>query len=368
MQTKWGNLSDLDLENVETLEKILQWDKHSQLEGMIMEHIFDQITEKANPHGMKGLEVYTGIATNYRGASYAFAWLTSGKLDAAIRKYLVLLSKIHKVYLVIYDDSQREFMVSASEYDPGKKKYEKISLQTLMEKLSGKKPEFSALEAKEDKVIDISRQQQAFWGFLNVLSGTQLYRNVVLPRLFMNFGIDPYFYVTDIDRVISLGTEDTLILEIKHKYPAFHRKEKKPYLSLNRNVCENIKRLLEAGFKYYYLVMIKPFSKKEIPSMYLLGDLEARDNSIFAGCSIDLDRIEAILSAESVTAPQNTSHRGRSPMKVQPVFYDMFQYLCPLNSPVSEIGEIVARAVKGEPFPVLTDKDVRSRKMDPRFY
>lgn len=368
MQTKWGTLSDLDLADVRVLEKILQWDKHSQLEGMIMEHIFDQITEKAGSHGLKGLDVYTGIATNYRGLSYAFVWLTTGRLDAPIRKYLSLLSKIHKVYLVVYDDFQKEFMVSASEYDPERKdKYEKIPLQELMEILSGKKPDFLTLKPKKKEVVDASRQHQVFWGFLNVVSGDQLYRNIVLPRLFMNFGINPYFYVTDVDRVVSLG-EDILVLEIKHKYPGYHNDEKKSYMGLNKNVCENIKRLLEAGFKYYYLVMIKPFSKKEIPSMYLLGDLEARDKTFFAGCSIDMDRIGTILSAKPVPAPPDTSHSGWTPMDVQPVFYDMFRFLCPLNYPVSRIGEIIAKAVKGESFPVLTDEDVRSRKMKPRFY
>lgn len=376
MDTKWGPLASLDTGDVEVLKMILQWDKHAQLEGMIMEHIFDQIADKTEPYGMEKLEVYTAIAQNYHGASYAIVWLTTNCLTPAARKYLAALSKMYGVYIAHYDDNSKTFVASKTEYDPEKKgKYENVPLQQLMQTLSNKTPppDFPNIEPKDKEVVDPTRQQQAFWGFLNAVSGEHLYREMVLPRLFMNFGISPYFYAHDIDRVFLLnsvcGCEDLVILEVKHKFPGHHHKDRKFYFGLNENVCKNVETFLIAGFRYYYLVMVKPFYKKEIPSMYLLGDLEARDKTFFAGCEINLSRIREIMAAKPVEAGKHTSHGGKSKMKVFPVFIDMFKYLCTLNEPLERIAEVVAKAVADDDsFPQLTKNDVYSRRVAPKFY
>lgn len=54
MKTPWGNLGELDLDNDSTAELILSADKHTLLEGLIVESLFDQIAANV-PESMPGL-------------------------------------------------------------------------------------------------------------------------------------------------------------------------------------------------------------------------------------------------------------------------------------------------------------------------
>src|SRR5690606_13635693 len=118
------------------------------------------------------------------------------------------------------------------------------------------------------------RQRAAFWGFLNeVYPGMKLWERVVLPRLFMNCGIQAFGFhgVWNLDRICLFhpSPHDTgalWMLEVKHKYPM---KGAQIQFGINDGEVQMMRLAAECGITTMHGIIVKPLWDKEFGAMYL---------------------------------------------------------------------------------------------------
>lgn len=338
MKTPWGDLGSLDLSNHETCRAILALDKHQLAEGLVVESVFDQIFDQVPSHlpGALLLEVDTAIVDPGRGAQWlAFVW--SRGLQPGLKRYLMALEKIFRVWLVETDDPLTTFWTR--EWKAGKFASPFRPLSDVMGELSGRQPK---LVQVADAVRDTNRQLQSFWGFLSSQYGPALGHRVILPRLFMNFGIQPWFRaVWNLDRVLVHGN-DIWLLEIKHKYPMAG-----PPLAfgLNSGELNVIRRLGEAGIRCLHTIVVKPIWSKEAGSMYLLNDMGLRERAALIGVDLDEHLTASMLAGKQGTSAGHTTFSGSGNLNYRVLGASAFSQLGLLSDAPRALAENVARLI-----------------------
>lgn len=188
MQTPLGPLKDLDLGDHDVCAAILAEDKHQLIEGLVFESYFDQyllsLTE-ASDQKVQLVDVDTAVVSlpGRNAGVAAFVWARSR--GDGLGRYLGALSSRMPVWLVEFVDG--EFV--AVPFSDGKRHGEARPLQAVTEAV-GKRlgPSFEPIQSS---VRDRKRINQSFWGYLSERHGDDLGFNVVLPRVFLNWGIQP---------------------------------------------------------------------------------------------------------------------------------------------------------------------------------
>lgn len=252
MDTPWGHLKDLDLADSELCATILAEDKHQLAEGLVVENLFDQIID-AVPGTLPGaltLDVETAVvdARGTSGGWRAFVWARSRQ--PGLGRYLNALSRRFRTWLIDYDRDEGTFVTR--EWKGGTAIGGHRPLAAVMSELAGRPP----LPVKiAGSVRDAHRQRLSFWGFLADTYGDQLGPRIVLPRLLLNHGIQPWFRaVWNLDRIL-VRDDDVWMLEIKHKFP-FGRKELR--FGINTGELGVIRLLGEAGIRCLHAILVKP--------------------------------------------------------------------------------------------------------------
>lgn len=141
--------------------------------------------------------------------------LDQGTPTDLLHPYLTQLAKPFFAKLVRYDSERRQFLTHKDNYREGVVADE--PLERLTEVLGAHQITSVAINVK-----DPTRQQQSFSGQLVGAYGKRLGREVVLPRIFKNFAVQPYFNrgVWDLDRIYCDSARRTYgVIEMKHKYP-----------------------------------------------------------------------------------------------------------------------------------------------------
>ena len=161
--------------------------------------------------------------------------------------------------------------------------------------------------------------------------GDRLGADVVLSRVFINWGVQPWFGagVWNLDRIFLHGNQ-LWHLEIKHKYPM--EREARLHFGINDGELRQIASLLECGLRSLHVVTVKPFWERQSGSMYLLNDLEARSRAAILSMETDrgqdiprvsrprrnFGRAHFILGSLQRSVPLLRSHRipvGRRPRR-----------------------------------------------------
>src|SRR5690606_11627144 len=145
------------------------------------------------------------------GRWLALVWMR--RPTDGLGRYLLALERVACVHLVEFREG--EFL--ATERSGGQRAGAPVPLQDLLGRLSGRKPSFPRVDLN---VRDAHRQRAAFWGYLSdTYRDERLWNEVVLFRLFINFGVQPFFRgVWNLDRICLCG-DRLWMLEAKHKYP-----------------------------------------------------------------------------------------------------------------------------------------------------
>lgn len=266
MKTPWGNLHEINLEDPDLAYSVLSTDKHQLVEGLAVECLFDQIAE--NFCTVSGCEVFpldiesVVVDTNRQNDRFlCFVWVR--KMSPGLGRYLLALEKCLSPYLVTYSDGQ--FM--AVRVRNGKREGQQQPLPELMAALSGKN--FTPFRV-DPSVKNRSRQQQAFWGFISNHYQGKLGKKVILPRILINCGIQPYFRsVWNLDRIFVIDN-DVWIFEIKHKFPMDRQNLS---FGINDGELGVLNRLASAGIRCLHTILVKPYWSKNLGSMYLMNDL-----------------------------------------------------------------------------------------------
>lgn len=356
-ETPLGLLSDLDLDSSETCLEVLALDKHQIAEGMVVESLFDQIMERM-PSVMDGdvnvLDVETFIASAGGGGLYAFVWWRTA--GPGLGRYLLALEKRFSVLGVRLSPDGGDFEVCPIR---GGKRCEGWSpIHDFLAKagLARQAP----YKVSHD-VRDRKRQFGAFWGYLQHAYGGLLKERVALPRILVNWGIQPWFrYVWNLDRVLVHG-ERIWVLEAKHKYP--FRRGGQLCFGLNNGEARLLERLGQCGIGGVHVVVVKPYWDMDTGSMYLLTNYEAKQRAMLVGLVVDQRCAARILSGNTGTSGTYTSVTGSLKLAFKTIPIEWFCPLASLSDPDRAADRLVA-LMEGRIVDGCTDGLLEGLRMD----
>lgn len=306
MQTPFGLLKDLDLRDHGTCARILSEDKHQLIEGLVFESCFDQyllsLTEETG-QTFQMVDVDTAVVSlpGQNAGVAAFVWARSR--GNGLGRYLQALNSRMPVWFVEFLEG--EFV--AIKCIDGELRGEKLPLQEVTS-VTGRRTG-SSFSKIQNEVRDRNRINQSFWGYLSERHGSELGVNVVLSRIFLNWGIQPWFrHVWNVDRVF-LSENQLWHFEIKHKFPM--DRGGRLSFGINDGELRLIQHLVECGLRSMHTLIVKPHWSKEVGSMYLLNDLKARNRAAVIGREMTKVDIEAALSGNAGRSGADTTYTGR---------------------------------------------------------
>jgi len=353
MQTPWGELGDLNLSDHELCRTILASEKHQLVEGLVVEGLFDQIFDDVPAHleGAVLLDVDTAIVkAGWRDDSWhAFVWVRSRQ--SGLGRYLAALSNRFHVWLVETDTPLTTFF--ARPWQDGRFTGVRRPLDSLMAELSGRQPEYVSVT---HDVRDAKRQQQSFWGFLSERHKAALGSRVILPRLFMNYGVQPWFRaVWNLDRILVQG-DRIWLLEIKHKFPIPTRALG---FGINKGELGVIARLAGAGIRCLHTIVVKPLWSPDEGSMYLFNSMQMRARAALIGVDLDQVAISAMLAGGHGSSPGHTTFTGKGKLNYYRLEATSFSRLGVLSDPPSFLAAGIAALVHGTELDPVEDRWLR---------
>lgn len=318
LPTPFGELSSLDLNDQQTQQNILFYDKHQLLEGLVAENHVDQILEKTvqDEKRLIRLNVTSVVAGSSKSQKRYVIVLDHGCEPDLLRAYLLRLARGFNVKLVRYEVTARDFLTHSGRY------VENVVLDTsygLLVRALNSSPTFAPIASA---IRDPTRQKQGFWGQLVGAYGSKLGSDAVLPRIFKNFAIQPYFDrgIWDIDRVFwDAQSRLFSVLEVKHKYPSGSARYPLSF-GINVGSIGMLLDLATIGFRCFHTIMVKPYWDKGISVTFLFNHLEARKHVLFCGKNFDRDQLQQLFAKAPSLAPAETSLTGRKPLPF--VFFD----------------------------------------------
>lgn len=313
MRTPWGDLDDLDLSDSKLAEAILCGDKHQLVEGMVVECLFDQFLESLSAHtpGVVALNVETAIAQPRRYGDKKIAIVWAREKVAGLGRYLQALETKFQVFVVEYRPDKGFY---GHRRENGARSGEIMSIDDLLAPVAAQDyKEFRvSSEVKNDR-----RLREAIWGFLFPHHGEELAAKVLLPRLLMNCGIQPMFkYAWNVDRIF-LVDDQLWLFEVKHKFPFVDRDTNALIFGLNNGEVTNFSLLADCGIGTLFSIMVKPKWSKTIGSLYMMTDLQARENTAVIGKVLDSARLKRLMGTSSGTSGADTTITGDENARLQ---------------------------------------------------
>lgn len=353
MDTPWGPLAQLDPYDDDLAMRIIAEDKDTLVEGLVVEDLFDQLLGLVGC-GVSILDLETAIAAE-GSQRYAFVW-SRVQRQWGLGRYLNALEQVTaRTFVVRFLEG--EFW-AAPRVGGRVLAEERRPLTATVEALTGRRAKHSRVD---EGVRDAARQRRAFWG-----NGLQAARDahtrwerIILPRLFLNHGLGPYFpQLWNLDR-ICVTAHGVWLLEAKHKYP--FRNRAGLMFGVNHGEMENI-RLLSGGpvpIRCLHVLMVKPKWERGIGPLYLLNDLEMRQR--VAVIAMDLSAQTAgILANRPVAAPAHTTFSGRGGVAYHPVPATDFHWIGRLTDSVESVASGLFSMLSG----VGTPPKVRDGDLD----
>ncbi|HGM5964152.1 MULTISPECIES: hypothetical protein [Serratia] len=357
METPWGNLNELNINDHEIAESILSLDKHQLIEGLVAECLFDQIMSTAPRLGEKviSLNVDTIIVDTKRKKERWVGFVWAKTRDPGLGRYLQALEKAVAVYLITYRNGNFIVNPTLDGKISGKGKY----LHELMSEISTSK--YNNFEVNSS-VKNQERQRQVFWGFISNYYKERIGEKISLPRILINIGIQPYFRsVWNLDRAYIID-DQVWILEIKHKYP-INGKNRLAF-GINNGELNMISKLTIAGIKCLHTVIVKPYWSKDTGSMYLLNSLSTREKAAIIAIVLDDLCVNEIMKSGSDTSATHTSITGNSKVFYKRIPCSAFKKISVLSEPANEISKVIFNLIaNSDSIPVVEDSWLRKLRI-----
>ena len=364
MQTPLGSLRNLDLSDHEVCRRILELDKHQLVEGLVFESFFDQYLmslPEVSAGTMHAVDVDTAVVRLPRRAAPgngdlgAFVW--ARRKVAGLGRYIGALLAKMPVWLVKYDETDSEFL--AAPMKDGRPQTRWRPLQELAASVgNGREPVF---EEVAPQVRDRNRINQSFWGYLSERHARDLPANVVLPRVFLNWGIQPWFrYVWNVDRIF-LHNEQVWHLEVKHKFPM--DRDDGLSFGMNNGELRLIGTLTACGLRSFHAIIVKPFWDKSSGSMYLLNDLRARSRAAVIGREMTPEAVRDALSSRGGVSGAHTSFGGRSNVAFRSFPASTFHRFGLLAGDSTQVARRIFSHLTRADQPACRDSDLRRLRL-----
>jgi hypothetical protein len=352
--TPFGPLKDIPLDNIEQLKEILvRSDKSRMLEGLVIEAVFNEYLSKLVGQGVEILPislVRTLTVKTRRDSTWKrfvnswWVWDHSESCESAADLRDLLGPKEEGegfLFDCYYSELVRDFFIK----EWGGKT--NIPIQAFMlEHRHQLEPQF---RIPSDSVIDENRSQQAFWAGISNQYSDDLFKGVVLHRLFKNCAIQPFFDgVWDIDSLARLSDTSFMQLEVKHKFPRVDGPDENLSFGINNGQLQVMLDLAKKGIKTLHMIMVKPIWNKNVGTGYLLNRIGNRKNVLLLAKLLDEKTISQIKARPSWPTGAEQSFTGKGEQKARYVYPSEFQVLGTLDDPVQEVAKNIGLAATEE--------------------
>ena len=354
MHTPWGLLSNLDANDVDLAFQIIFSDKDTLVEGLVVENTFDQILQplmqdQQNPFTVLNIET---VIASHEGKRYAFVWARDFRLG--LGRYLQALCNVTTVYLTTF--TLGDFWAEPYR-DGGRVRHERERLTDVAQNISGRKPKTRQVHAS---VRDPERIKSAFWGFLSNVYGDDLWAKVILPRLFINHGLSPYFpQVWNLDRV-CLYRGRLWLLEVKHKFPFGNDRL---CFGINKGELQNISLLQTAGIQCLHALLIKPDWNKGASAMYLFNQRSLKDRVAVIAMNLGKEAAD-LLTTKVRKAPNYTSASGETTVEYFLLHAQKFAYMGTLAESDPAIAGRLRTMLDGKSLEPINDDVLKSLRVE----
>lgn len=366
--TPFGYLRDIPLDSIEQLKEMLvQSDKSTLLEGLVIEAVFNEYLGKLSARGIDILPVAlvrTLTVKKRPKKKYVNCWWVwdhSEAGQAAAELCSVLAPSPGQdefLFDCYYDELNRDFFIKRW------RDQTVIPIQSFMQE----KRRMSALQFKRptNSVIDENRSLQAFWAGIPSLCSDDLFKHVVLHRLFKNCAIQPFFDgVWDIDSLARLSDESLIQLEVKHKYPHMERPSGRLSFGINVGQLYVMQDLERRGIKTLHMILVKPIWEPKVGLGALLNRIGDRKNVLLLAKLMDAGALREIRSRRSWQTGVEQSFTGEDEQKVHYVGASEFQLLGTLDDPVEMVAGNIALAATGALNQPVTDQLLIDNRIQP---
>ena len=365
MWTPLGPLDRLDLRDHDLCAELLAHDKHQLVEGIVFESVFDQYVaamEEASDGTVRAIPVETATVRlpspgDGQPAYGAFVW--AKRRTEGLGRFLKALGTRYRVWLVEWSADHRGF--TAAPVSDGRRSGSAAPLDAVCAGASDR--DAPGYETVHRGARNPQRIKQSVWGYLSSHYGDRLGADVVLPRIFINWGVQPWFGggVWNLDRILLHG-DGLWHMEIKHKYPM--ERAGKLSFGINDGELLQIDALLRCGLRSLHVVTVKPFWDKRAGSMYLLNDLAARSRAAILATELTADLLAAALQGPGGRSGAHTSFGGRSSVAFRPFEAAAFHRIGVLSDSADGVARgLVSHLSDGPLPPPLTDDGLRALRM-----
>ncbi|TWG92020.1 hypothetical protein L598_005200000030 [Mesorhizobium sp. J18] len=212
-----------------------------------------------------------------------------------------------------------------------------------------------------DTVRDARRQKLSYWGFLADAYGDQIGPRVVLPRLLLNHGIQPWFRaVWNLDRIL-VHDEAVWLLEIKHKFPF---QGKVLQFGINNGELGVFRLLGEAGIRCFHAILVKPSWTKDSGSGYLLNRLSLKERAALIGTELDAGRIRIMFDGREGASPDHTTFSGVGQLRYRSLPATEFGRIGLMSELHRVLAAKLAWAIIGKILPPVSDQWLRELRAE----
>lgn len=338
-ETPWGPFSSLDRTDRDLAHEILKWDKHQVLEGMVVERAFDQMLEHAASEsngGLQLLDLETFVVKSPTAGSppVAFVWLRG--TQPGQRRYLDALAKVFTVYhLELINDDFHASLWDSKHLTPRR------PLADLVRDI-GRKPRYQAVAPDVRNEV---RQNTAIWGFLaEALSTEQIWTQLVIPRLLVNFLLQPFFIGTwNLDR-ICLFREELWMLELKHKFPMGSGDN----FGLNDGELRMMRFMSDAGLRPAHMIIVKPVRDITVKPMYLFNNRQLRERAAVIGVEMTRQKIDLIERKPLRKSAKHTTITGTGTVGFRELPVSIFSRLGTYGEEGQKISPEILKLLSGQ--------------------
>ena len=363
LTTPLGRLADLDLSDHDVCASLLAEEKHQLIEGIVFESVFDQYVDamhQASDGALRPVPVETVIATlpsPIQAARVFGAFVWAKQRTQGLGRLLAALEARYRVWLVEWHSEPRAFF--ATPVSRGHSAGDPQPLEEVCAAASGRNP--TPVVVAPD-VRDRYRINQSVWGYLSSHYGDGLGTKVVLPRIFINWGVQPWFGgVWNLDRVFLYG-DQLWHMEIKHKYPMERAGTLR--FGINDGELGQIANVLDCGLRSLHVVTVKPFWARQSGSMYLLHNFEARSRAAILAKELTLSEVSSALRGAPARAGAHTSLTGRAGVPFRSFKASTFRMAGALSDPPSQIAAAFVSQMRGGQLPpACTDGEIRALRI-----
>lgn len=310
---------EFDITDFDKQVEFLREEKHQLLEGLTIEFVAQQLIEHiALNEDFKILDVVTLITKSKLSEDTnqycSFIWARdNNNIDDLLKVFQNMADGCHQTTFICRELDFKFYVTKPNSTQWKPLQYFLRSKRNLCLK-DIKFP----IVHNDSKII--ARQESSIRGKLKQAFQNNFIKDVILPRVFKNHIIQPFFRSAwDLDRLFRYKN-NLWEFELKHKYPIqnyeyFSNKGNPDHplslsFGINEGQAQLVQMLAKQGMNTLHLILVKPRWTDTIDPGYIFLDEDAKEKTLIIGTVLDEKKISSILLGLKKKSPPKTSYSG----------------------------------------------------------